>query len=322
MNTQDEHLDYILDRCIERIASGESVSSCLASYPDDREELEPLLRIAAVTMQAVAAVEPNQVAKARGLRMLNEAVAERTARKRSLFGWLTSWRPQPSRMLVAKPLLAGVAVLLVASGLAFGADRAAADSVPGHPLYWVKTSRENLSLMMPKSDAARAQEHARLAKVRSDEMGQLMRKGDIPAARRHSVTISLHLSRSAELVGVTMSTNPVEMPARMGASAADNDIAQLKLLLARDWQYTKSLLEQQISRLPLEQQSALRETMLRQDLNYRMIIAMLDMAGGAGSASILDNPASRRPSAVAATAPRILLSGQQARVVDAGLLLV
>ena len=51
MNTQDEHLDYILDRCIERIASGESVSSCLASYPDDREELEPLLRIAAVTMQ-------------------------------------------------------------------------------------------------------------------------------------------------------------------------------------------------------------------------------------------------------------------------------
>ena len=95
MNTQDEHLDYILDRCIERIASGESVSSCLASYPDDREELEPLLRIAAVTMQAVSAVEPNQVAKARGLRMLNEAVAERTAKKNSFFGWLTSWRSRP-----------------------------------------------------------------------------------------------------------------------------------------------------------------------------------------------------------------------------------
>jgi len=282
MNTQDEHLDYILDRCIERIASGESVSSCLASYPDDREELEPLLRIAAVTMQAVSAVEPNQVAKARGLRMLNEAVAERTAKKHSFFGWLTSWRLKPSRMLVAKPLLAGVAVLLVGSGLAFGADRAAADSVPGDPLYWVKTSRENISLMMPKSDAARAQEHARLAKVRSDEMGRLVRMGDIPAAQRHSVTISLHLSRSAELVGVTMSTNPVEMPARMGAEARDNDIAQLKLLLARDWQYTKSLLEQQISQLPLEQQSALRETMLRQDLNYRMIIAMLDMAGAPG----------------------------------------
>ena len=282
MNTQDEHLDYVLDRCIERIASGESVSSCLASYPDDRAELEPLLRVAAVTMQAVSAVQPNQVAKARGLRMLNDAVAERSTRRPSFFGWLAAWQPPAARTLVAKPLLAGVAVLLVASGLAFGTDRAAADSVPGDPLYWVKTSRETLSLRMPKSDAARAQEHAHLAKVRSDEMGQLVRMGDIPAAQKHSVTISIHLSRSAELVGVTMSTNPIEMPARMGAIAQENDIAQLKLLLARDWQYTKSVLEQQISRLPMEQQSALRDTLRRQDLNYRMIITMLDLTGAPG----------------------------------------
>lgn len=282
MNTQDEHLDYVLDRCIERIASGESVSSCLASYPDDRDELEPLLRVAAVTMQAVSAVQPNQVAKARGLRMLNDAVAERGAKRRSFFGWLAAWQPPAARTLVAKPLLAGVAVLLVASGLAFGTDRAAADSVPGDALYWVKKSRENLSLMMPKSDSAKAQEHAHLAKVRSDEMGQLVRMGDIPAAQKHSVTISIHLSRSAELVGVTMSTNPIEMPARMGAIAQDNDIAQLKLLLARDWQYSKSVLEQQISQLPPDQQSALRDTLRRQDLNYRMIITMLDLTGAPG----------------------------------------
>ena len=297
MNTKDEHLDYILDRCIERIASGESVSSCLASYPDEREYLEPLLRVAAVTMKAVSAVEPNQVAKARGLRMLNNAVAERTTRKRSFFGWLQALRPPAAGTLMAKPLLAGVAMLLVASGLAFGADRAAADSVPGHPLYWMKTGRENLSLMMPKSDAAKAQEHAHLAKVRSDEMGRLVRMGDIPAAQKHSVTISIHLSRSAELVGVTMSTNPIEMPARMGATAQENDIAQLKLLLARDWQYTKSVLEQQISQLPLEQQSALRETMLRQDLNYRFLIAILDMGGAPGLPPfwITQPPGGRQP---------------------------
>ncbi len=282
MTTPDEHLAYILDRCIERIASGESVSSCLASYPDDREELEPLLRVASATVKAVSAVEPSQVAKARGLRMLNDAVAERGAKRRSFFGWLAAWQPPAARTLVAKPLLAGVAVLLVASGLAFGADRAAADSVPGDALYWVKTSRENLSLMMPKSDSAKAQEHARLAKVRSDEMGQLFRMGDIPGAQRHSVTISIHLSRSAELVGVTMSTNPIEMPARMGPTAHDSEIAQLKLLLASDWQYTKSVLEQQISQLPPDQQSALRDTLRRQDLNYRMIITMLDLTGAPG----------------------------------------
>ena len=68
----------------------------------------------------------------------------------------------------------------------------------------------------------------------------------------------------------------------MGPSARENDIEQLRLLLARDWQATKSLLEQQISTLPQDQQSALRGMMLRQDLNYRYLIAMLDMAGAPG----------------------------------------
>ena len=181
--------------------------------------------------------------------------------------------------------------------------------MPGDPLYWVKTSRESLSLMMPKSDAARAQEHARLAKVRSDEMGRLVRMGDIPAAQRHSVTISLHLSRSAELVGVTMSTNPIEMPARMGPSARDNDIAQLKLLLAHDWQYTKSLLEQQISRLPLEQ--PVRAQGHDAAPGPELPLPHLDArhGGRAGLVPALDHPAPRRTPALARPARQTLPSG-------------
>ena len=321
MTTQDEHLDYILDRCIERIAAGESVSSCLASYPDDRDELEPLLRVAAVTMRAVSAVETNRVAKARGLRMLNDAVAERTARKRSLFGWLSALRPPASGKLVAKPLLAGVAVLVVASGLAFGADRAAADSVPGDPLYWVKTSRESLSLMMPKSDAARAQEHARLAKVRSDEMGRLVRMGDIPAAQRHSVTISLHLSRSAELVGVTMSTNPIEMPARMGPSARGQ-----RHRAAQAAPGTR-LAVHQVPAGAADQPPAPGAAVRTQGHDAapgpELPLPHLDArhGGRAGLVSTLDHPAPRRTPAVAGPVRRPLPS-PPARVVDAGLPLV
>ena len=284
---RNERVDDILDQCIERMASGESVSSCLASYPEHREELEPLLRVASATMRAVA-THPSPGAKARGLMRLNDASAERAHRKRSLFGWLPAW---PT--LAAKPLVAATVVALVVSGLAFGADRAAANSVPGEPLYWIKMGRENLSLMMPKSDAARAHEHARLAKVRSDEMGRLVQMGNLPEAQKHSVTISIHLDQSAQLVGITMSTNPIEMPARVSGTAPDNDVERLKLLLASDWQYTESMLDSQMEQLPPTQQAILRDVMRRQELRYRMIIAMLDSASAPCVAPLLDHRASQ-----------------------------
>ncbi len=267
----NERMEDMLDQCIERIAAGESVASCLASYPHCREELEPLLKVSAATIHAVS-VKPSPEAKARGLQRLNAAVASRTTRRRrSPFAWLTAW---PT--LAARPLLAALTVALVVSGLAFGANRAAADSVPGEPLYWVKKSRENISLMIPKSDAARAHEHARLAKVRGEETGRLVQMGNIPEAQKHSITISIHLDQSARLVGVTMSTNPIEMPARVTATAPDNDVEQLKTLLNTDWQYTKSMLESQMELLPPSQQSILRHVIRRQELRYRMLIAMLD----------------------------------------------
>src|SRR4030042_6853869 len=37
-------LDDIFNECYERIRSGESLESCLRSYPQHRPELEPLLR--------------------------------------------------------------------------------------------------------------------------------------------------------------------------------------------------------------------------------------------------------------------------------------
>src|SRR4030042_3462578 len=40
----DSKLDDIFNECYERIRSGESIESCLRSYPQHRVHLEPLLR--------------------------------------------------------------------------------------------------------------------------------------------------------------------------------------------------------------------------------------------------------------------------------------
>jgi hypothetical protein len=37
-------LDVLLDNCIDRINEGELLEECLASYPEQARELEPLLR--------------------------------------------------------------------------------------------------------------------------------------------------------------------------------------------------------------------------------------------------------------------------------------
>ena len=42
----DKELTSILDRCLEQIAAGETVSACLAGYPEHAAELAPLLAMA------------------------------------------------------------------------------------------------------------------------------------------------------------------------------------------------------------------------------------------------------------------------------------
>ena len=46
--------DEILAICIEKIERGDSVESCLQQYPDERAELEPLLRLASALSSAPA----------------------------------------------------------------------------------------------------------------------------------------------------------------------------------------------------------------------------------------------------------------------------
>ena len=269
-------VDDVLNECIERLAGGETVEQCLASYPDFAVELEPLLRTSATTMNIAAAITHREEAKQRSRYRFTAAIADRE--KASKQGWLgrligpTNWRVK-----VARTALVAVGIVVLGTGTAYGATVASEDSVPGDPLYAVKTLKEDISLRMPKSDLARAKEHAHLANVRTEEVGTLIDRGRMEQANAHVVAVTYHLNSCAEIVGVTVTAhaNPLEMPA--GATTVDREqrVAELVAFYEAEAQRARNRFERRMRRLPPHRQWEAYLMMQQWELMHRMFMQAL-----------------------------------------------
>ena len=60
---ESSYMDEMFDKCLERLRDGESVDQILLSYPDQRDDLEPLLQVSAATMRVVNTVAMESMAK-------------------------------------------------------------------------------------------------------------------------------------------------------------------------------------------------------------------------------------------------------------------
>ncbi len=257
-----------LNDCLERLARGEGLEACAASYPDNKEELLPLLRVAAATMHVASTATSRSEAKARGLARLNHALAEGGV-------------PQPRRWLqwprlVPRPVAAGLAAVMMTSALAVGAGAASASSVPGEPLYRVKTMKEDISMMMPKSEVAKARQHFSLARERGREVSVLVGRGKMDMADQHVVFVTWHLNQSAVLLGVRMSLTPMEMPARSVQPRFREYAPELKQRLERDGLIIRALFNSRMRSLPPDEQDHVRALMHRWELSYRGLMAALE----------------------------------------------
>ncbi len=89
----NNNLDILLDECIDRMNEGDSLEDCLASYPEQAQELEPLLR-AVWDVRDSSSLIPKASAKSVTRRRLDAALVdadrrlqERQRRKMPLFAW-------------------------------------------------------------------------------------------------------------------------------------------------------------------------------------------------------------------------------------------
>ena len=265
-----QHINEILNECIDKIASGQTLSDCTAAYPEHEEELVALLEIVVLTHETASGTRPSSYAKKQGLRRLNEALDDKLARRPTLTQWFEWCSP------MTRPIFASVFAIVVMIFTATGANIMASDSVPGDVLYWVKISRENVGSFVPQSDVSKAQRQVRLADKRAHEIALLMEKGNFVEAGEHTLKINRHLNQSAQLVGLRMSTNPIELPSRTIPANSIKDLADLKTQLRKNKTISSALLSSYPWSAPIGERQMVRDMIRRNNVIYAAMIASLE----------------------------------------------
>jgi len=203
---KNQEFDNILDECLERIlARGETVEQCLARYPEEAAELEPLLRTSLFAKKA-AEIKPRPEFRERARYQMRAALREMAEKRERRFS-LFSWQPRWATVVVA------VLVLLLASG---GTVAAAGNSMPDGPLYPVKLATERVRLALTPSALGKAELYAKLADKRVAEIIKMADKGKPEQAARVADRLNVQLTAMSSLV-----SPPAEAAGAVMAPPAD-----------------------------------------------------------------------------------------------------
>ena len=263
-----EFVDTLND-CVERLASGESIQTCLDRYPTYADELRPLLEVSASTIRAADDLQPDPSARQRNFQRFAQAAAQASGHRERRKPW---WQNYLRLAPIARPALVGLmAVVIMATGV--GATTAASsNSVPGEPLYWVKTTKENVESRLPRSDESRANYEAKLAQVRGDEINELILRGEFTRADGTMSRMTIHLKRCAKHAGITVAANPVEMPFSPSPNMGRDNANRLGERLENDRRVFKLKAERVRLQLTPEQREQMEQHLRRADLGYRLFI--------------------------------------------------
>jgi hypothetical protein len=156
----------ILDECLRELEAGQSLDAILARYPEEADQLRPLL-LTAQNLKAMPISRPrSHVQQAGWQRFLGEAIALRRARqRRPAFGL---WRP----------LAAAASLILVLFILGGGATvYAASRSLPDSPLYPLKLATEEARLWFVFDEDDRAGILLDQSETRMTEIRKLVQQG-------------------------------------------------------------------------------------------------------------------------------------------------
>ena len=278
----------ILDECLEQLlVKGETIEQCLQSYPEQADELEPLLQIALATKKA-SVIQPRPEFRDKARYQFRSALQEiEPKRGYSLFGWQSRWATAVTVVLV----------LVLAGGSTVAA---AGNSMPDNPLYSVKLATEQVQLTLTPSALGKAELHARLVDKRVAEIIFMANKGKPEQVERVTQRLNSSLSRVAVLIapqkkeaGVLLAPAPRAAPAVEEAplppevqpeetrGGRDEGIkadkrAKLRMMMARNAVNHPSALRAALKRAPESVKPALRRAITVSDTSYKQALEALD----------------------------------------------
>jgi hypothetical protein len=185
-----KYLEEIFNECLERIRQGESIESCLSSYPEYADELEELLSTVLNVRWRASIAQPRPEFKARAraqfMGALQYARQYEQPKKPGIFSLQRAW----------VPALATVLILLFGT---VGTAAASTDAMPDQPLYHVKLATEQVRLTFTFSDIEKVKYNVELAENRSQEIVYMAEQGDTEKVTAATERLSKHL-QDANLV--------------------------------------------------------------------------------------------------------------------------
>ncbi len=263
--------DNILDECLERLlVKGETIEECLASYPQQADELKPLLQTALAAKKAVA-IQPRPEFRAKARYQFRSALQEvESKRGRPFFGWQRRWVTAVTMVLI---------LLLVGSGTV----ATASNSMPDEPLYQVKLITEQARLTLTPSALGKAELSARLADKRVTEIIYVANKGD--PERVELVTQHLHnrLAMIERLVAAQREEGSVLMAPREGMKddtrvyqQINGGRARLRMMLARAAVNNPDALRAILKTAPESAKPALRQAIMVAVASYERALEAVE----------------------------------------------
>jgi hypothetical protein len=181
----------IVEICLERIKEGESVESCLSSFPEHAKRLAPLLNAASFSMD-IKTPQPNPKAKSQGrerviaaserLRKKSNSVTDETKSPllryaRRMINSVRAYfvpKEKPNMKLTYRIAIYAVITMVLGS---FFSVSASAESLPGDPLYSMKRSWENAQLALTFNENAREKLETQFNGKRINEIQALLSQG-------------------------------------------------------------------------------------------------------------------------------------------------
>jgi len=151
--------EKILDTCTEDMRAGKTLERVLAGYPNDAQQLKPLLEMA-MQLEGLPAVEPSKV----GLATTLIRIGRETTRGRGRFTPGRSWPLSSPTMAWA----AAAALVLIVSFT--GVSSLSASSAPGDFLYPVKLVTEKVRFLLTLSSENKAELRLTFSEERLTEL--------------------------------------------------------------------------------------------------------------------------------------------------------
>ena len=157
--------------CFERMLSGETLESCLSSYPEYASELYAMLHTTYDIKRRAYPIQPRPEFKYWGRVRLQNAMYYGTPEK-------ADSSPKSISFNVRRNLAISMAALLVFVIASSGTVAASNDAMPDEPLYGVKLAVEQAQVTFTPNEWDKAEIYARMAEKRAQEIAVMAVKGN------------------------------------------------------------------------------------------------------------------------------------------------